>query len=634
MTNPRSTWQRLRHHAQRLLPPRGSRAFAAAFVLLAIAPFLPRLPLPRQVFQSVVVFDITQSMDVPDHQLDGRPASRLAFAREAMRRALPSLPCGSRIGWAVFAEYRTLLLSTPVEVCENHGELLASLARIDGGMRWGNASEVTKALYWAMRAVRDTHSGAQVVFITDGHEAPPLDRKIALFDDLATGAPRGLVVGVGGDAAQPIPRSDRYNKPIGLWKAEEVVQLPGRSDEHLSALHEPHLQTLAREVGFGYARLRSEADAVALLRDERAAKRVSVPTDVRAVPVALALLLLVWSFVPEAALVRLRRRAAGVPLLAALVAAVPAQAQIAGGAADGDAPADASSRAVELAPGAWHLPGRIAPWGPGFAGQVSNSGFVVGSRCIAVIDAGGSPTAARRLLAEVRRTSTLPVCWLIATHVHPDHLMGREAFADANAKAEAAGVAPKLVGHAKLAASLAARLPFYLRTMQRDFAPADRAGGVAPPDVSVADRLELDLGDRVLELRAWPTAHTDADLTVFDRASGTLWLGDLVFAEHLPVLDGKLVGWRRVLDELRTLRAVRAVPGHGAPIADWPAGIEPTAAYLAGLDKDVRAALRGNLSLAQTVEKLGAAAPPGWRLAEEFQRRNVTAAYAELEWAE
>jgi len=603
---------------RRLLPAPGSRAFVAAFVLLLVAPFLPRLPLPREVFQSVVVFDITQSMDVPDHQIDGRPASRLAFAREAMRRALPSLPCGSRIGWAVFAEYRTLLLSTPVEVCENHGDLLAALDRIDGSMRWGNASEVTKAVFWAMRGVRDTHSGAQVVFVTDGHEAPPLDRVLPLFDDLATGAPHGILVGVGGDVAQPIPRSDRLGKPIGLWRAEEVVQRPGTSSEHLSELHEPHLQALARQVGFGYARLRSEADARAVLHDPRAAKRVSVPTDLRAIPIGAALVLLVWSFLPAGALRRWRRFAAGVPVLAALVAAGPARAQ------------DEALRAVQLAPGAYHLQGQIAAWGPAFAGQVANSGFVVGERCIAVIDAGGSPTAAKRLLAEVRRISPLPVCFLIATHVHPDHLMGTDAFARANGNAPA----PKFVGHVKLAASLAARLPFYLRAMQRDFAPGDRASAVAAPDVAVTDRMELDLGGRTLELRAWPTAHTDADLTVLDRASGTLWLGDLVFADHLPVLDGKIVGWRKVLAELRGVPAARAVPGHGAPISDWPAGAEPTAAYLAQLEAQVRKALRAGLGLSQTVERLGDAPTPGWRLADEFQRRNVTAAFAELEWAE
>jgi hypothetical protein len=84
---------------------------------------------------------------------------------------------------------------------------------------------------------------------------------------------------------------------------------------------------------------------------------------------------------------------------------------------------------------------------------------------------------------------------------------------------------------------------------------------------------------------------------------------------------------------LRSMRATRAVPGHGTVINDWPAGLGPTDAYLARLETDVRQALRDGLSLSETVARLGDAQPEGWLLTQEFHRRNVTAAYAELEWA-
>jgi quinoprotein relay system zinc metallohydrolase 2 len=219
---------------------------------------------------------------------------------------------------------------------------------------------------------------------------------------------------------------------------------------------------------------------------------------------------------------------------------------------------------------------------------------------------------------------------VIYTHVHPDHLMGSEAFAGANGTRPG----PQFVGHARLAASLAARAPFYLRAMQRDFAAADQARSVVAPTVAVAERLELDLGGRTLELRAWPTAHTDTDLTVLDRTSGTFWLGDLAFATHLPVLDGKLVGWRAVLRDLRAVPAKLAVPGHGTPMSTWPTALEATEAYLAQLEADVRRALREGLSLAQTVTRLGERPPGGWELTDDFHRRNITAAYAELEWTQ
>ena len=294
-----------------------------------------------------------------------------------------------------------------------------------------------------------------------------------------------------------------------------------------------------------------------------------------------------------------------------------------------------------LAPGVFLVPGHQAVWGPAFHGQVANTGFVVGSRCVAVIDSGGSATHGRALLAAVRERSALPVCFVINTHPHPDHVMGNLAFADANAALPGAEP-PVVVGHQRLRAALAARAPFYLNAMKRDVDADDQTLNVTLPTlaVAVAELTELDLGERTLELRAWPTAHTDSDLTVLDRASGTLWLGDLLFAGHLPVLDGNLTGWLQVLQRLQLANsrepAQRLVPGHGPVLAAEPAAFESTERYLLQLRTDVNAALDQGLSLSQTVAKLGS--PPesalaGWLLVDAFHRRNITAAYAELEWA-
>jgi mxaL protein len=277
---------------------------AGALLLLACA--MPAIDLPRDAVDVVVVFDITQSMDVQDVELDGVRTSRLAFARESARRALRTLPCGSRVGWAAFTEYRTLLLLAPIEVCGNYGDLLSTLSHVDGRIRWGNASEISKGVFWAMRAARELAGKPALVFVTDGQESPPLgDSGAPLFDDLAPGQVHGWLAGIGGAVPVRIPRSDAQGRPAGWWRAQDVIQratVAGRppSREELSERRDGHLRALAAQVGFDYAALTDASTLARLMHDPRLARRAAVPTDVSWLPALAALMLLAWHFRPQA----------------------------------------------------------------------------------------------------------------------------------------------------------------------------------------------------------------------------------------------------------------------------------------------------------------------------------------------
>ena len=100
-----------------------------------------------------------------------------------------------------------------------------------------------------------------------------------------------------------------------------------------------------------------------------------------------------------------------------------------------------------------------------------------------------------------------------------------------------------IVGHARLAQRLAEAGPFYLASLRRLIGPAFAGTELVAPTQAVTDTVTIDLGGRTLELRAWPTAHTNTDLTVLDTATGTLFTGDLLFVERMPVVDGSLLGW-------------------------------------------------------------------------------------------
>jgi quinoprotein relay system zinc metallohydrolase 2 len=293
--------------------------------------------------------------------------------------------------------------------------------------------------------------------------------------------------------------------------------------------------------------------------------------------------------------------------------------------ASGTAAAGDALPVTEIAAGIHVHVGAQAEASPSNHGAIANIGFIVGSRCVAVIDTGGSPEVGRSLRAAVRQVTPLPVCFVVNTHVHPDHVLGNAAFVADR---------PEFVGHAKLAAAMAARGRVYLAAAKRILGPDAADAEIIPPTRAVTGRAALDLGDRTLELRAWPTAHTDHDLTVFDERTGTLWLSDLLFIERIPVVDGSLRGWLQVLADLQRFNARRVVPGHGNVTGDWPGASAAQERYLRALLSETRAALRARKTLPEAVETIGAGGHDQWLLFDAFHRRNVTAAFAELEWEE
>lgn len=278
---------------------------------------------------------------------------------------------------------------------------------------------------------------------------------------------------------------------------------------------------------------------------------------------------------------------------------------------------------VEAAPGFFVHVGRHEETSRANLGDIANIGFVVGERCVAVIDTGGSLAVGQALAAAVRRRTDRPVCYVINTHMHPDHVFGNAAFA---------GGGTRFVGAASLPEALAARAGHYEARLADALGDAAAGSRVVTPDLLVDDRLRLDLGGRTLVLQRWPTAHTNNDLTVFDEASGTLWLGDLLFEERIPSVDGSIKGWIEVDARLRELPVSRVVPGHGRIAPPWPATLDAQSRYLGRVVTRVREAIAAGKTLGETVDAADPADAKGWALADAYHRRNLTAAYAELEW--
>lgn len=280
---------------------------------------------------------------------------------------------------------------------------------------------------------------------------------------------------------------------------------------------------------------------------------------------------------------------------------------------------------TEVAPGVFvHQGVHAAEMTGANLGDISNCGFVVGKDAIAVIDTGGSAKFGAKLKAAIRNKSQLPIRYVINTHMHPDHVFGNAPFEGENTS---------FVAHHKMARGLSARAERYISVNKKTLGEDGFAGTrIVLPTEAVTDTVKLDLGGRHIELTAHKTAHTDNDLTIRDMTTDTVFMGDLIFSGHTPTLDGSIVGWLKRLDDLKARPAARIVPGHGPATMPWPDAALPMERYFSKIAKEIRAILARDGTLTEAMSTVGQSEKDAWELFSEYHTRNVSAAFAELEW--
>jgi quinoprotein relay system zinc metallohydrolase 2 len=256
-------------------------------------------------------------------------------------------------------------------------------------------------------------------------------------------------------------------------------------------------------------------------------------------------------------------------------------------------------------------------------GAIANVGFIVGAEAVAVVDTGGSLIEGQSLLRALRERTDKPIRWVINTHAHPDHIFGNGAFV---------GDGVVFVGHRRLAQAMALRGAHYIAASRKTMGAALDGVTLVAPALAVDTTLALDLGGRTVVLEAWPTAHSDCDLTVLDTTTGTLFGGDLVFVDHVPIVDASLLGFLSIMDKLGTLAARRVVPGHGPAVAPWPAALQAEKAYLSHLAADLRRSIREGATVAEAAASAARSERPHWSMFDDYHPGNAIAGFAELEW--
>ncbi|MEM6998949.1 MAG: quinoprotein relay system zinc metallohydrolase 2 [Pseudomonadota bacterium] len=278
---------------------------------------------------------------------------------------------------------------------------------------------------------------------------------------------------------------------------------------------------------------------------------------------------------------------------------------------------------VEVAPGIHVHQGQHHSIDHSDREDIANIGYIEGNDCIAVIDTGGSIAVGNALYKSIKKQTDVPICYVINSHIHFDHLLGNVAFKSPETR---------FIGHVNLRDELQTDKSFFTENFLDELNGQNDPDLIIAPDQVVETELELDLGNRKILITAHPTAHTHTDLSIYDYQTKTIWLSDLLFVERTPVIDGSLKGWLTVLDEIEKNDIEFVIAGHGRLDIPPDEAMTKQKEYLVSILEETRAMIAQGAFMEEVIEQVGQGQKENWLLFDEQHRRNVSRAFVELEW--
>lgn len=247
---------------------------------------------------------------------------------------------------------------------------------------------------------------------------------------------------------------------------------------------------------------------------------------------------------------------------------------------------------------------------------LNNTGFLVGSDAVAVIDTCFTERRTRMFLDAIRRVTALPLRTLVNTHHHGDHTHGNYLLLPG-----ATVIGHELCRQEVIATGHAASALF----------PGVDWGKIeiAPPSVTMQERLNLYIDDLKVELIYIGPAHTTNDVIAWIPQRKVLFAGDLIFNQGTPFAAmGSLAGWLEALEMLRALEPETIVPGHG-PLCGREV-IDAVADYLRFVQETARKGREAGLTPLQTAQQTDLGRFSDW-LDQERLVANLHRAYWELQ---
>jgi len=242
-----------------------------SFILLVLALVNPSIPVNQSLYNYILIADISQSMNTEDMKINQKTVSRLDYTKHIMSRLVEDFPCGTKVSIGMFAGVSVSATYSPIEVCENFSNINTTISKLDWRVTWSGNTRIRESVINLARLIRSFPESAQVVYFTDGEEAPKLHvfntRDLEQFQ----GGNDWLFVGIGSNEGAPIPKYDNKNQLIGYWSNDSFALQPGiaqisesnigvrdnkvasgATDRYMSKLDSEYLEKLAKEIGGFY----------------------------------------------------------------------------------------------------------------------------------------------------------------------------------------------------------------------------------------------------------------------------------------------------------------------------------------------------------------------------------------------
>lgn len=293
--------------------------FILAGLFLILAFFKPEIQLKQDVHNYLLVADVSQSMNAEDMKLNNKPVSRLVYTQHMMKEVVKSSSCGTYVSLGVFAAENVALLFMPLEVCKNFDIIIDTIDHLEWRMAWSGNSRMTFGVKAAEATFAYLNTPAQMLFFTDGDEAPKANGINKLdISDVRIGE-NVIFVGVGGHEPSPIKRFNAQNKYVGYWGTDAAAESAGGGimyndaskddpdppvayaefDRFLSQLDTEHLKDMAKEIKGQYIEAQDKPAFYEFIQSQSPAAKFVTGYSVRWIFLIIAGLLVLSTYIPD-----------------------------------------------------------------------------------------------------------------------------------------------------------------------------------------------------------------------------------------------------------------------------------------------------------------------------------------------